>query len=194
MVRLSCIAVRIGAALVLALAAPAGSSARGDSGPLFADHNPVSEQQRIDLEQVYLRAYNGRNVALLDRILSEDYLYVGHDGTTVGKAAFVEGITRRPPGVTGATTVDFIRTYGDAGIVVALFTVTAGGRITEQVRFTDSCVRRGGRWYCGGQLRLIGTVETRRSRLTPSMQGSFWFLLAFVETNSARLRLESSKP
>ena len=40
-----------------------------------------------------------------------------------------------------------VRTYGDCGIVVANFVMSQDGRRLDFERFTETCLRRGGRWY-----------------------------------------------
>jgi len=112
-----------------------------------ADGNATSRKQLIELEQAYVEAYNRRDGTWLDQHTSEDYLFTADQDQTLGKWAFIALITSIPAGITGATTVEVVETYGDCGIVVATFTDRVPGQPDRFERFTETCVRRHGRWY-----------------------------------------------
>lgn len=94
-----------------------------------------------------MRAFNARDGNMLERLLTEDYLLTNPEGRTLGRTEFIDEILNRPPDTIAATTVYEVRTYGDSAVVVANFRVTEGGRLRPLERFTDSLVRRSGRWY-----------------------------------------------
>lgn len=123
------------------------SAEQGRAARIRADRNRASRQALIDLEAAYVRAFNARDARLLDRLIAEDYLLTGPDGVTIGKADLIRYIQSLPDGVTAATTVYEVRTYGDCGIVVANFVMSQDGRRLDFERFTETCLRRGGRWY-----------------------------------------------
>ena len=135
--------------LTFGLLVPAllGCLAWGAAARVRADNNRASRQQLLQMEVAYVRAYNGRDRAALDRMLTEDFLITLPDGTTIGKPDFIDQVVGREAGTTGETTVYFIRTYGDCGVVVADFVTRWNGQFVALDRFTDACVRRGGRWY-----------------------------------------------
>ncbi len=141
--------MRVAAALVLGLAVLAGSRAWSDwpgFPRLFADHNRESARQLQEQERLYLQALNGRDAALWDRLLSEDFVFADSTGT-MGKRAFIDfATTQLPPDLTFASSIEVLRTYGDAGTVVALLTITGEGGQSQE-RFSHSWVRRSGRWY-----------------------------------------------
>src|SRR6266542_6554090 len=66
------------------------------SARIRADGSHTSRQQLVDLEAAYIRAFNSRDAGMLERLLTEDYLITGIDGSTIGRAEFVDHITHLP--------------------------------------------------------------------------------------------------
>ena len=136
--------------------------------------NPV-EQELLRLERLWLDAYEQRDVTAMERILSDDYI-ITYNGQMSDKARTIEGL-RRP--VPAERALRFrsddvrVRVYGDAAVltgrVIDLRRRPDGGdEVVGQARYTDTYVRRQGRWQVvSSQVntllpeRLAATVDPR---------------------------------
>jgi len=127
------------------------------------DSNTV-EQELLRLEREWLNAYEGRDVAAMERIVADDFTLTFGDGSVIDKAQAIADLKR--PGPIDSTlkfsTEDVkVRVYGDTAILT--------GRVIEkrqrqnrdavsESRYTDTYVRRQGRWQ---------VVASHLSRLPP---------------------------
>lgn len=143
--------IAIGLALLLpGLAATWAWADWGGFVRLFADHNRTSHRQLIHLEQVFSNAFNSRDAATLDRLLAEDFLFTGEQGQVQNKAAYINSVVHDIRVISGNISEEIVRTYGDAGVVVARFdgeVIVDGQDFSDHFRFTDTWVKRFGRWY-----------------------------------------------
>jgi len=112
-----------------------------------------AEQELLQLERDWCRAMIQRDVAFLTRILAEDYTGVGSRGGTETKAEALAGLTDRNSSVTDCVDSNVrVRVYGDAAVVTGL--ATRSGTFqgapyqNRQILYTDTFVRRDGRWVC----------------------------------------------
>lgn len=123
------------AVLALAAAHPAAAGDREDLLKLEAEWNA---------------AIVARDVAVLDRILADDFLLVWIDGSLIRKPAMLSGAVSRKAEIDPFRTEDVeVRLYGDTAIVTGRFaqTVRLGEKSeTNQFRYTDVYVLDGKRW------------------------------------------------
>ena len=110
------------------------------------------EQELIEIEKGWGEAYLKKDVALLDRILADDYMQTDSEGNFITRAqdladlksgAYVE--------TSGVQDNVKVRVYGDAAVVTGRSTVKAqykGKDASGQFQWTDTFIRRDGRWQC----------------------------------------------
>jgi len=130
--------------LVLAVAVIAQTPAQPTSGSV--------EQELIKLEQDWANALVKSDLAFLDRILAEDWTATDQDGTFYSRAQYLAYL-KSGEEVASSTVFDDIkvRVYGDAAVVTgrSTFKGTLKGKdISGQDRYTDTFVKRAGRWQC----------------------------------------------
>jgi hypothetical protein len=131
--------------LTLAACALAVTSFTLPAATLAADHGRV-EQELIQLERKWCSATVKNDVAAVSAILSDDYTDVALTGTVANKAQTLADVKTDKATVCEIDMIQ-VRVYGDAAVVV--------GRVTQksatfngQYRYTDTYIRRDGRWIC----------------------------------------------
>ena len=108
------------------------------------------EQELKILEEEIGHAWATRDAASYDQILADDYIWTDYDGIVWTKAQDLETL-RSGEVVNTSYVVDNwkVRAYGDAAVVTGRTTIkeTWKGRDTSgQYRYTDTWVKRDGRW------------------------------------------------
>jgi len=110
------------------------------------------EQELLKLEQDWANANVKADVAFLDRILAEDCVFTDAEGVVWTKA---QSLAHLKPGghvITSMVSDDMkVRIYGDAAVVTGRNTTkeTLNGKDTSgQERWTDTWIKRNGRWRC----------------------------------------------
>jgi len=130
--------------LVLAVAVWGQTPAQPKSGSV--------EQELIKLEKEWTDALVKRDVAFLDRILADDYTSTDTDGNVFTKTENLELLKSGEYVLLSQVADDLkVRVYGDAAVYMARTTDKAqfkGKDISGQYRWTDTWVRRAGRWQC----------------------------------------------
>ena len=111
------------------------------------------EQELVQLERDWCTASVKRDSAMLGRILADDYSGVGSRGVPETKSEALAALKDMTSSVeTGVDTNVKVRVYGDAAVVTGLG--TRGGTNKgvafkdRQFLWTDTFVRRDGRWQC----------------------------------------------
>jgi ketosteroid isomerase-like protein len=111
-----------------------------------------AEQELIKLENEANDAWVKRDVEAYARLLADDYLATGPDGNMMTKAQDLASLKSDENITTSMIADDFrVRVYGDAAVVTFRSTYKSqfkGKESTGQERFTDTWVKRGGRWQC----------------------------------------------
>lgn len=117
-------------------------------------HSPTESERTVRaLERAWLDAYEQLDSTAMKRIVADDFLITFPDGSTQTKArilADLEASRARPSGTRFRTERVSSRAYGNdvvvlTGVVVTIS--TRGGRtVEERSRYTDTYVRRAGRW------------------------------------------------
>ena len=110
------------------------------------------EQELITLEQQWGDALVKPDLAFLDRILAEDYLFTSPEGEVLTKAQMVAGLKSGEDVVSSVVNLDMkVRVYEDAAVVTghSIYRETVKGKdISGEYRWTDTWIKKGGRWQC----------------------------------------------
>ena len=115
-----------------------------------ADPAGASDEQNLKkIEQDWADAHVKRDPTFVQRIISDDFTFVGPAGNIVNKADYVKEMA----GDTIFTEFKIdelkVRIYGDAAVVVGLASVSAKAKGEEesgQYCFTDVFVKQKGEW------------------------------------------------
>jgi len=113
------------------------------------------EQELIKLENEWGEAIVKRDAAsidmLRDRIMADECIGM-YDGSVFTKAQYFEFVKSIKEEILSFVIDEWkVRVYGDAAVVMARGTMKmrlAGKETTNQWRFTDTWVKRAGRWQC----------------------------------------------
>jgi ketosteroid isomerase-like protein len=118
----------------------------------------TAEQSLRAAEHQWMEAFKNRDQATLNRILDDQFIFTDAEGRVFTKTQYIDLATRvikidsySMDGVTA-------KVFGDTGVVTGQWKgkITVDGKeATENVRFTDTFVRRLGRW------RVVATQDTK---------------------------------
>ncbi|HKA21562.1 MAG TPA: nuclear transport factor 2 family protein [Blastocatellia bacterium] len=93
-----------------------------------------------------------RDLALLGRLLADDYIFTNPAGLFANKAEYLDGAKADTAVYESVKNYDKVaKVYGDAGVVAGLTTVKGsydGHEIGGQFRFTNMFVKRQDNWQC----------------------------------------------
>jgi ketosteroid isomerase-like protein len=138
------------AAVVLVLAVSCQAFAQAK--PAAPAKSASVEQELIKLENDWNDAMVKRDVAALSRIVADDWTITDPDGTIVAKTEFLANFKSGVDAVSSAVADEMkVRVYGDAAVVLGRNTVKEqykGKDISGQYRFTDTWIKKAGRWQC----------------------------------------------
>jgi ketosteroid isomerase-like protein len=117
-----------------------------------------AEQAIIKLEQTVSDAQLKKDRATLERLMTDDYLYIHSNGTITNKAQEIAESMSSEVQWKDAQFADVkVRIFGDVAVLTARETLqgAAKGYVTGPRRITDIFVKRSGRWlWVGGQATL----------------------------------------
>jgi hypothetical protein len=113
------------------------------------------EQELIKLENEWGEAVVKRDTAsidiLKDRLCADEFIMM-FDGSIFTKAQYLEYVETIKEEILSFVMDEWkVRVYGDAAVVMGRGTMKmrlAGKETTNQWRFTDTWVKRAGRWQC----------------------------------------------
>jgi ketosteroid isomerase-like protein len=132
---------RVSFLAVLALAALAT--------PLAAQSSPA-EKELTDLENRWAEATVKADVAFFDTLYADEYLAIDPEGATFTKAQDIANVKSGNFKMASYKLDEMkVRVHGDVAVVTGRNTVKAtymGKDISGSYRFTDTFVKRGGRW------------------------------------------------
>jgi ketosteroid isomerase-like protein len=110
------------------------------------------EQELIRLENEWAAAAVEHDATTIDKIVADDFIDTTSNGTVLTKAQMLEYIKSHKEEVISFVTDEWkVRVYGDAAVVNARNTIKIqfeGKEATKQERFTDTWIKRDGRWKC----------------------------------------------
>ena len=104
------------------------------------------EQDLMQLERNWCTALVNNDAAALDAILADDLVDVSHSGAISDKADDLASVKKDKTNVCEDDLMH-VRVYGDTAVVVGRMTYKSVG-YSGLLRFTDTYVRRNGRWQC----------------------------------------------
>ena len=139
-----------------------------------AADSPTGEQEALmqrerDIGQAMIK----RDAKTLAEWEADEYVFTNFDGVVSDKAVDLAGLKDGTLTVT-AYSVDDMKAmvYGNAGVVVGRQTQKAkyqGKDMTGTFRFTDTYVKRDGRWQCvAGQATRIGSPVVSKATVSPT--------------------------
>ena len=115
--------------------------------------NESSAQNNIDqelkrLEDDWLSSYLRGDKQVFDRIVAEDFTRTDESGKVATKAEERELVQAPPAGVTPSLTNEEmqVRVYGNAAILTGRIVAKVQENVSFQSRFTDTLIKRNGRW------------------------------------------------
>ena len=107
------------------------------------------EQELLKREREWVEAFAKPDLALLERVMTDDYISNNADGTVTNKAESIAAAKAGSFAGTSFTSTDIkVRVYGDTGIITSLD--TAKGKFNGQFRHTSIWVKRNGQWLAAG--------------------------------------------
>lgn len=114
--------------------------------------NPKAEQELLKLQREWLDAYQKHDADALERIEADDFTLTEADGKVTTKAEDVASIRNaKPPQPDDSFDVEDVkvRLYNDTAILmgrVILKYRNKGEMVVERYRYTDTYLKRRGRW------------------------------------------------
>ena len=136
--------------IILMLVALSSFVAFGQTKGKKSERKIKVEQELLKLEREWIEAFYAKpDRALLERVMSDDYISNNADGTVTNK---IQSIAAAESGLfveTLYTSEDVkVRIYGDTAIITSLDTLK--GKFNGQVRHTSIWVKRKGQWKAVG--------------------------------------------
>jgi ketosteroid isomerase-like protein len=133
---------------VLVAMAVATVAAQGTGQPRSA---PRDVKDLTELQQTLARAWVGGDRPTIERIIAPDWMSTGPDGRTMARAdVLAEVFENRRHKILSVEIGDVdVRVFGDAAVVTGRthgVGEVQGSRYDVFIRFTDTFVRRDGRW------------------------------------------------
>ncbi len=138
------------------------------------------EQELLRVEREWLDAYVQRDAAALSRIVADDYMLTYDTGQTVNKTQAMADLARPR-----AANFSFTFTTEDTAVRVLGETAVLTGRVIQRTRmgeretvtrsrYTDTYVRRGGRWQVvASHLSRLPVERTAITTLAPTVLDAY---------------------
>ncbi len=106
----------------------------------------------MKVEREWAEAAVKADVATISRILIDEFIGTDPAGTVYDKQQALAALKSSANKVISAAVDDMtVRVFGDTGVVAGrsiVKEVAAGKQVTGRYRFTDTWIKRGGRWQC----------------------------------------------
>jgi ketosteroid isomerase-like protein len=105
----------------------------------------------LEIERDIMSAIKGKDIAALEPMLADEFIYRTHFGAEADKAAFLESIVSFPVEIISLRGEELkVNVYGDTAVLTGVQVAEArppeGETEESAVAFTDVFVRRDGRW------------------------------------------------
>lgn len=146
---------------VSSIAAPQTKSAQASKGRQTKLPAVNAEQSLKAAEHQWIEAFKNRDKAELNRILDDQFIFTDDEGHVINKTQYIEAATQAIKVDSYIVDDMTVRVFGDTAVVVGRWTgkMTMDGKEAGGVfRFTDTFVRRLGRW------RVVASQDTRVSQ------------------------------
>jgi len=162
--------------LVIVVSSFASGQTQERQGSTPATQTAVVEQELLRVERAWLDAYVQRDAAALSRIVADDYMITYGSGQTYNKAQTMADFERPRPAnfsYTFTTEDTVVRVLGETAVLtgIVIQRTRMGERETvTRSRYTDTYVRRGGRWQVvASHLSRLPVERTAITTLTPAV-------------------------
>ncbi|MDH5744422.1 MAG: nuclear transport factor 2 family protein [Candidatus Aminicenantes bacterium] len=113
-----------------------------------------AEQELMKLENEWMEAvvkHDTASIEKLSRMQADEFIHM-FDGSIFTKAQIIELVKSRKEEILSYVVDEWmVRVYGDAAVVMGRVTMkmqSADKETTDQSRFTDTWIKRDGRWQC----------------------------------------------
>jgi len=154
---------RAGLALLIVVAAPSMPVAqtKGKAATTAGQTRQMrvsAEQSLRSAEQQWMEAFKNRDKEILNRLLDDQFIFTDAEGQVFNKAQYVDAATRIIKIESYSMDDMTVRVVGDTGVVAGRWTgriAVDGKPAIEDVRYTDTFVRRLGRW------RVVASQDTK---------------------------------
>lgn len=134
--------------VLLLLAPPAAAQVSASAGPDATSRTTATARALVVLENDWASGVVRRDTALFARLLDPRFVYT-EDAAVMGKADVIKSI-REGDRVERASNSDMVvHDFGATAVVTGILRMEgtgAKGRFDHRYRFTDTWMRRGGRW------------------------------------------------
>jgi peptidylprolyl isomerase len=117
-----------------------------------------SEQSLINVELQWAEAFKNRDKGALNAMLDQHFMFTDDEGQVINKDRYIDAVIRAIKVESYKLDDLKARVFGDTGVVTGLWTgtmIVAGKDASGAFRFTDTFVKRLGRW------RVIASQDTR---------------------------------
>ena len=114
--------------------------------------NPKAQQELLKLQREWLDAYEKHDAAALERIEADDFTLTEADGKVTTKAEDVASVKNaKPPQPDDSFDVEdvLVRLYSDTAVLIGRVILkyrNKGQMVAERYRYTDTYLKRRGRW------------------------------------------------
>lgn len=141
---------------------PTGKGRQTRPSPASAEHSLKAAEHQC------MEAFKNRDREALNRILDDQFIFTDAEGQVFNKTQYIDAATRVIKVESYSMDDMTVRVFGDTGVVAGRWTgrLTIDGKdASENVRYTDTFVRRLGRW------RVVASQDTKmppRQITTPS--------------------------
>lgn len=133
-------------------------SGAGGTPPRSGDRNRTEQELRA-LETAWDNAVAAKDTMALGRIIADDFVMIGANGTVSDKRLLIEGIADPQLQIEPFQTEDVrVRIYGNVAVLTGRYSQRGrwqGQAYETAARYTDVYVRSGGRW------RAVSAQATR---------------------------------
>jgi ketosteroid isomerase-like protein len=154
------------AVVVMALITPYRIFAQASSPATAPVKIGSVEQELMNLEQDWAKAYVQHDLVALGRLEADDIIYTDPDGAIMTKAQDLDDV-KSGAFVAASFVVDEMKVsvYGDAAVITGRSTIKAqykGKDGSGQFRWTDTWIRRHGVWQC------VASHASKIAEVTPT--------------------------
>jgi ketosteroid isomerase-like protein len=134
-------------------------AAGADRAPAAGNARSKTEQELLALETAWDDAVVSKDTTALDRIIADDFVMIGADGTVSDRRQLIAGIADPQLQIEPFQTEDVrVRIYGNVAVLTGRYSQRGrwkGQAYETAARYTDVYVRSGGRW------RAVSAQATR---------------------------------
>lgn len=153
--------VVLAVALMLLASPIASAQTKGKPAGKGRQARPVAvsaEQSLRAAEEQWMEAFKNRDKEALNRIIDDRFIFTDEEGRVFNKTEYIDAAVRLVKVESYSMGDMTVRVFGDTGVVAGRWTGTLtvnGKAANETARYTDTFVRRLGRW------RIVASQDTK---------------------------------